>query len=137
MTYIPSTSRHQDIDVITGRIEGVNKKLKRKAELYWIHTPDMTDPKTEGYVGVTERGNKGNRFEHLKEDFKTTDFLDEDTINSLKVTELMTGTYGEMNAQEAVFRPYLGIGWNYCNGGGAVFSMAYLNPKNWKLWRRV
>ena len=94
----------------------------------------MTDPKTEGYIGVTKIDNKEARFKDLKDDFVASGFLAKECIGNLKVTQLMTGTYGEMNAQEAVFRPYLGVGWNYCNGGGAVFSMAYLNPKNWLRW---
>ena len=61
-------------------------------------------------------------------------FLQPNEIEELKITDLMTGTYGEMNAQEGVFRPYLGIGWNYLNGGGAVFGMSYLNPRNWTNW---
>ena len=132
MTYIPTTSRHQDAKTIEQRIAGVNKQLKQKAELYWIHTEEMTDPKSEGYVGVTKIDNKEARFKELKDDFVASGFLE--STDELRVTQLMTGTYGEMNAQEAVFRPYLGVGWNYCNGGGAVFSMAYLNPKNWVKW---
>ena len=130
--FLPTTTKHKDSKTIKSRVEGVNKKLKQKAVLYWIHTEEMTDPKSEGYVGVTTIDKMKKRFGLHQEEFVKAGLVD--SVDDLKVVDLMTGTYGEMNAQEGVFRPYLGIGWNYLNGGGAVFGMSYLNPRNWKLW---
>lgn len=132
--YIKSDAKHQDLTVIAERVAGVNYKLKQKAELYWITDDRSQDPKTYGYVGVTVKDNTKTRLDLHKKDFVEAGFMPSDQASTLIVETLMTGTYGEMNAQEAVFRPYLGMGWNYVNGGGAVFGMAYLNPKNWTNW---
>ena len=134
MIYVKADAKHQDKKLIKKRIAGVNFKLRKKAQLYWVHLDHMTDPRTEGYIGVCQDGEMQQRFTEHKSGFKEANFLSPRQIKKLKVVELMSGTYGEMNAQEGVFRPYLGMGWNYLNGGGAVFGMAYLNPSNWVSW---
>ena len=134
MFYIKATTKHQDPQVIANRVKGVNSKLKQKATLYWVTDDRTQDPKSYGYVGVTVKDNATTRLEQHKKEFVSSGFMSSEDAANLVVEELMTGTYGEMNAQEGVFRPYLGVGWNYLNGGGAVFSMSYLNPRNWMTW---
>lgn len=133
-TYIKNDSKHQDPSVIAERISGVNYKLKQKASLYWITDDRTQDPKSYGYIGVTTRDNLEAHFKKHKNEFQKSNFKNAHQCDELLMETLMTGTYGEMNAQEAVFRPYLGMGWNYLNGGGAVFSISYLQPSNWTLW---
>ena len=133
--YIRHDIKHQDETTIANRIAGVNFKLKRKANLYWVHTADMVDPKTEGYIGVCLIKDFDKRLKAHKNKFKKSNFQ-VDNLDSLLITPLMFGTYGEMNAQEAVYRPYMGIGWNYLYGGGATFNLTYLTPKNWIKWAK-
>jgi hypothetical protein len=94
----------------------VIKNSERKAYIYWLHLPEHTDMKTEGYIGVSKTPRK--RF--IKHKKKTSRHLG----NAFK-------KYGELIEQNIVWlgneeicyelenqlRPNPQIGWNEAPGG--------------------
>ena len=83
--------------------------------LYWIHHPHHTDPRTEGYIGVTNdlyhrewrhRNNAGNPIAYH-------------ALNKGAVFEVLEehSTVESVLAREVELRPLPDIGWNIAAGG--------------------
>lgn len=89
--------------------------------LYWIHLPEYTDPKTQGYIGVTNnckrRWNTHKRC--AKDGTSKTPHL-ANAINyysNLQYTVLFQGPAEGCYQLEEYFRPTPDIGWNVKQGG--------------------
>lgn len=103
------------------------------AFLYWIHTKDQTDFKSEGYIGVTKQP-VSRRFSQHKRDSlrnslrrkgKTIPTLSKAFIKhgeALLVDTLVEADYEYVLELEALLRPSLRIGWNVCQGGGKPYE---------------
>lgn len=95
----------------------------KKAILYWIRLPEHTDPKTEGYVGVTLKFDERLRY-HLKSasndthknphlSFAINKYGWENLIKDVLATDKEDACY----IKEHELRPTVGIGWNIAPGG--------------------
>lgn len=89
--------------------------------LYWIRTTTMTDPATQGYVGVTNNTKRrwANHFSKLRngvhdnQHFQRAFNIDDDLV----VDVLFEGTEDECYSKEFEMRPTINIGWNINVGG--------------------
>lgn len=89
--------------------------------LYWIHLPEHTNPKTQGYIGVTNnckrRWNTHKRLANQK--ISKTPHLANAIMHypNLMYTILFQGTAEGCYQLEEYFRPTPDIGWNVKQGG--------------------
>lgn len=89
--------------------------------LYWIHLPEHTNPKTQGYIGVTNnckrRWNTHKRQARQKTS-KTPHLANAINIyQNLTYTVLFQGPEEGCYQLEEYFRPVPDIGWNVKQGG--------------------
>jgi hypothetical protein len=90
--------------------------------LYWIHLPEHTDPKLEGYVGVS-KSLKRRISEHItssKKGYKSNPYLGriiEKYSSLIQFTIIFCGTEDYCYSLEESFRPEKNIGWNLNKGG--------------------
>ena len=102
--------------------------------VYWIHTPDMTDPKTQGYIGVSAHGLTA-RYNRHKRDTKAGSQLPVHRAIRKYGENIVVTSVAEANPEfclmiEESFRPITQMGgriWNVGAGGvaptlGARFS---------------
>ena len=103
-------NEEREIYVNSWNLEGQLHNL-----LYWVKSADMTDPRTQGYIGVgnEDRAVKSKQ-ECIEQNFGTNETLD--------VIVLSEGETRAMDYLEAWYRPDFGIGWNYLRGGGRGFG---------------
>lgn len=93
--------------------------------VYWIHTPEMTDPKTQGYIGVSSRG-LAIRYDRHKKDTKAGSQLPVHRAmrkygDVIVVTSLVEADPEFCLMVEEAFRPVAQMGgriWNVSAGGG-------------------
>lgn len=89
--------------------------------VYWIHNTHMTDPSTQGYVGVTNNLQRrvANHLSRLKNEhhenvhFQRAYNLDDDLL----VDIIFEGSETECYLKEQQLRPSRDIGWNINVGG--------------------
>jgi predicted GIY-YIG superfamily endonuclease len=83
--------------------------------LYWIHYPDQTDPKTEGYIGITSEF-KERMYSHSKNKKHKHIY---NRINSGATPKILFEnlTKEEAETLEKLFRPTDNVGWNLAAGG--------------------
>jgi predicted GIY-YIG superfamily endonuclease len=83
--------------------------------LYWIHYPDQTDPKSEGYIGITSdfssrmaTHSKYAKYKHIY-----------NRIQSGAIPEILWRDLSKEEAErlEEQMRPNENIGWNLAKGG--------------------
>ena len=92
--------------------------------VYWIHLPTQSDPRTEGYVGITKRDLNKRFSEHKRDKSLSEDYV----IEVLHTCETVEEAY----AIEEHYRPYEDIGMNKNRGGD---SMPYPTMPKHKEWR--
>lgn len=88
--------------------------------LYWIHTPEMTDPKTQGYIGVSSVGYKTRWSEHKSKARKGGSLVIHNAIRKypdIKITELFKASPEFCSMAESMYRPSPCIAWNISMGG--------------------
>lgn len=78
-----------------------------KYDLYWIKEASMTDPYTQGYIGITKRGADTRVAEHLKEK----------NLENVEHVVLHSGAEKYISDLEHQYRPESFIGWNKSPGG--------------------
>jgi len=78
-------------------------------KLYWIKETAMSDPYTEGYIGITKRAVDRRLSEHLDRN----DHIEEHH----EIEVLYKGTKHDISALEKRYRPTSNIGWNKSPGG--------------------
>jgi predicted GIY-YIG superfamily endonuclease len=83
--------------------------------LYWIHYPDQTSPKSEGYIGITsdfskriQTHSKYTKYAHIK------NRIDSGAIATILQENL---TKEQAESLETTYRPEENIGWNIAKGG--------------------
>lgn len=89
--------------------------------VYWIHNPQMTDPSTQGYVGVTNNLkrritnhlSKLRNEHHDNQHFQRAFNLDDDLV----VDILFEGDEEQCYLLEHQLRPKQNVGWNINVGG--------------------
>lgn len=89
--------------------------------VYWIHSTTMTDPTSQGYVGVTNNTKRrwANHFSKLRhgvhenQHFQRAFNIEDD----LAVDILFEGAEVDCYAKEQELRPHRDIGWNINEGG--------------------
>lgn len=89
--------------------------------VYWIHTANMTDPTSQGYVGVTNNTKRrwANHFSKLRhgvhenQHFQRAFNIDDDLV----VDVLFEGAEIDCYTKEQELRPFRDIGWNINQGG--------------------
>lgn len=89
------------------------------AIVYWIHRNLIhTDPKTEGYIGITSRTKEDRYEEHLR--YTTNKHLRNAlaVYRDIVISELHVGDLQDCLDMEEAYRPTAGIGWNLAPGGG-------------------
>jgi len=90
------------------------------AILYWIHSPDHTNPKTQGYIGVTTRSLNKRMSGHmhmLRKGCKNTLYNAMRKHPDFKVTILAEDDSEFCNLLEWAYRSKPNIAWNICAGG--------------------
>jgi len=90
--------------------------------LYWYHLPEHNDPKSQGYIGITnnlESRKSGHKYAALtkKLPYKFYNAYRK-YQDDLIVEVLHTGNVEEITAKEIEYRPTEMIGWNSAIGGG-------------------
>lgn len=91
--------------------------------IYWIRYEDMTDPTTQGYVGVTN--NIVRRSKHHLSTLKHNRHINTHLQHAynkcpdIVVTTIYTGTAVECYNEEYRLRPTPNVGWNLIIGGTA------------------
>ncbi len=115
--------------ILTKIPKSVRKKVfhrgKGDCKLYWIHKPEHTDVKTEGYVGITSRSLTNRMQQHLKYAHAGANIPLSNAIrkyNNLIVEVLVIGTEEYVLGLENKLRPTLNIGWNIREGGSETVS---------------
>ena len=86
--------------------------------LYWIHHKNHTNPKNEGYIGVTDRSLENRLKEHKK---GANHHLNNAFIkygDDIIVDELLSSDDNMCLFLEEEYRPIDNIGWNITKGGG-------------------
>lgn len=90
-----------------------------EAYIYWVRSPEMTDPMSEGYIGITN--NYERRFsEHKSRGYDTYfgNVIKSKGWESLTKSVIDRGTLDDMLKVELNLRPEEHIGWNLTKGGG-------------------
>ena len=86
-------------------------------KLYWIKTNDCTDPKLEGYIGITSQSLE-KRFSDHKSNTKNKHLKNRCKQSDTHIVCLYENlTKEEAKQLEYEFRPYENIGWNINKGG--------------------
>ena len=87
--------------------------------VYWIKRVCHTDPKKEGYIGVTNKSLE-ERFEFHSKYVKKRSHVNKaiDKYDDIDIVLLHTGTDEECLQMEHDLRPRENIGWNIAKGGG-------------------
>lgn len=88
--------------------------------VYWIHTPEMTDPKTQGYIGVSSAGYRTRWSEHKSKARKGSSLVVHNAIrkyHDIKITELFRASPEFCSMVEHALRPLPCISWNLSVGG--------------------
>jgi len=87
--------------------------------LYWIHRKEMTDPYTEGYVGITSNTAEQRLWEHNHMPRKSSVVKKAiDKYDDVEISVMFEGTKEECVQKEIEYRPSTNIGWNLAKGGG-------------------
>lgn len=97
--------------------------MKTQAVIYWIRLPEHTDPKNEGYVGVSKRY-EDRLLDHYTSIQKGT-HKNPHLVNAVKkygwdslIKEtLYVGEESECYDIESTYRPSKAVGWNVAPGG--------------------
>ena len=97
--------------------------MQAQAVVYWIHLPEHTDPKTEGYLGVSKRfeSRMKDHFKDIQEGkHKNTHLVN--AVNkygwdNLIKEALYTGDESSCYELEENYRTSKAIGWNIAPGG--------------------
>ncbi len=95
----------------------------KEAVIYWIHLPEHTDIKYDGYVGVTQ--NLEQRLHCHYRDIKNKKHKNQHLVNAVGkygwdnlIKEVwLSGAETFCYEYETVIRPHRGIGWNIAPGG--------------------
>lgn len=124
-----NTSKY-DIETQKDRVKATNNRFEESAEVYWLYLSHMTDPKTEGYIGVSIKSE--NRLEQHKKDLKK--FLTKEEYQNLQIKILFEGKLFQASLKEKEYRPKMGIGWNYSVGGGFSLGGGESSEKAWRKW---
>lgn len=96
--------------------------------LYWIHTKNMTDILTEGYVGISYRP-KLRFIDHCREKPK---------FKSMQQSILLAGDVKYIKEIEKKLRPRKNIGYNIAAGGGIPPSQKGVPKSNeWKAYMSI
>lgn len=88
--------------------------------VYWIHTPDMTDPKTQGYVGVSNAGSNKRFSQHLLSAKNGSSLVVHKAIrkyDNITIKVLVEAAPEFCLMVEECFRPTENIAWNLSRGG--------------------
>ena len=85
----------------------------------------MKDPRSEGYIGVTER-DLLSRFEEHKKNSSNLHLFRAFSKYNLEIVQLDEGNSDDILKKEFEYRPEPQIGWNLTSGGGL--------PPNAKFW---
>lgn len=88
--------------------------------VYWIHTPDMTDPKTQGYIGVSRVGCNARFSEHHRSVSKGSTLTVHNAIRKypeITITEILKADPEFCLLVENMYRPLPHIAWNISMGG--------------------
>lgn len=97
------------------------------AYTYWIHLPEHTDPKTQGYIGVYKAQNIEQRWNRHKRDaILGSEYIVHKAIrkySNLVYEVLFCGSYEGCLQLEAYWRPDLRTGWNIHSGGRSCSPM--------------
>ena len=93
-----------------------------KYELYWIKENTMSDPFSEGYIGITKRGAEIRVNEHIKQK----------ELNDVSYQVLHCGAKKYISELERKYRPESNIGWNKSPGGLAGGRPYGIYTKGWK-----
>lgn len=93
------------------------EKKERIYKLYWLRTADMTDPKTQGYIGITKNSIYHRFGQHCHSKRPVGATIREIGEDNIIVSELSRGTQEDMMSLEFSFRPKRYIGWNIQAGG--------------------
>ena len=92
--------------------------------VYWIKTPDMTDPYTEGYIGVTNKQLETRLREHTKYTKRRSVVAKAiSKHDDIEIVMLYEGANNDCLALEEQYRPNINIGWNIAKGGGLPSPM--------------
>lgn len=79
----------------------------------------MTDPHTEGYVGITSNTVEQRLWEHNHMPRKSSVVKKAiDKYDDIKISVMFEGTKEECAQKEIDYRPSTNIGWNLAKGGG-------------------
>lgn len=87
-------------------------------KVYWIKTKEMTDPYSEGYIGVTANSLDDRLNGHLKSNSKCSIIKKALDKYETEMVELHDVPQKEALMLEEHYRPSEKIGWNICKGGG-------------------
>ena len=92
-------------------------KKERMYKLYWLRTECMSDPLTQGYIGIT-KNNIYHRFgQHCHSKRPVGSTIREIGEDNILISELTRGSYEDMIEEEYRYRPKRFIGWNIAVGG--------------------
>lgn len=87
--------------------------------VYWIKRKDMTDPYSEGYVGVTNQTIDDRFKQHSKNVYRKSIVKKAiDKYDDISIIELHNASESECLQFELMYRPTDNIGWNMTIGGG-------------------
>lgn len=99
----------------------------RVFEVYWVHLPEHTDIRSQGYVGITCQGT-ATRFVKHRSDALNRDkkwvfhrAIRKYGYKNLIVETILVCDYEYALQMENNLRPNTYIGWNVCEGGGTGF----------------
>lgn len=97
--------------------------MKTQAVLYWIRLPEHTDPKTEGYIGVSKRY-EARLLDHYNAIQKGThknphlvNAVNKHGWEGLIKEAIYTGEEHECYEVQSTYRPFKEAGWNIAPGG--------------------
>lgn len=89
--------------------------------VYWIHLPEMNDPTTQGYVGVTNNMTRRikTHISHLRNNNHINTHLQRafNIDSNFVFTVLYEGNDLDCYLKESELRPETNVGWNLCEGG--------------------
>ena len=97
------------------------------AIVYWAHLKDHTDPKTQGYIGITSQSLKKRMSGHLNDSNSKSDLIFHKAIrkygfDNIVFDKLHEGDIEFIRLVEWMYRSNPRVGWNVAIGGGEVMT---------------